>query len=406
MQTIIIGGGQAGLSVSYFLKQAGHKHIILEQAEKAGNAWQNDRWDSFTLVTPNWTINLPDGKYAGSEPHGFMPRDEIVKYFEDYIKKHDLPVEYGTKVLEVTPLGLDMGYEVKTNGKTFQAENIVIATGQFQKPKILPFSTKLPSNILQLHSGQYRNPKQIPEGAVLIIGSGQSGCQITEELYQSGRTVYLCVGSAGRVPRRYRGKDIFEWLELTGFTNRTVDILPSPKAKFGGNPQANGKNGGHTINLHQFVRDGVKLLGHIADVQNGKIILSPDLKESLVKVDKLENDIIAMIDNYIEKNQIDAPLESLPKLQDGYSVEEILEIDLSAANINTIIWAIGYTFDYSLVKLPITDEDGYPIQQRGATKFGGLYFVGMNWLHKHKSSLLLGVAEDAEYVAKHIIEKF
>ena len=333
-----------------------------------------------------------------------MTGNELVAYFEKYIENFDLPVRYNTSVTEVTPLEQGEGWAVKTNDKTFQAKNVVLATGQFQSPKIPKFSTNIPESVLQIHSGKYRNPGQLPEGAVLVVGSAQSGTQIAEELYQSGRIVYLCVCSAPRVPRRYRGRDIFEWLSRTGFTERTVDKLPSPKAKFAGNPHLSGKDGGRTINLHLFAREGVKLLGHLIDAEGGKIRLAPDLKESLAKADKAEADITAMIDQYIEKNGIDASAETLPKHQDGYVIDEITELDLEAANVNSIIWAIGYNFDYSLVKAPVTDSDGYPIQQRGVTQYPGLYFIGMSWLYKHKSPLLLGVGEDADYIASHITD--
>jgi len=205
-------------------------------------------------------------------------------------------------------------------------------------------------------------------------------------------------GSAPRVPRRYRGRDIFEWLVATGFTDRTIDKLPSPKARFAGNPHLSGRDGGRTINLHLFARAGVRLLGYLISAKDGKIILSSDLKESLTKADKAEAEITGMIDQYIEKNEINAPQEILLKHQDGYAVEEMTELDLKTAGINTIIWAMGYKFDYSIVKLPVTDEDGYPIQQRGVTQYPGLYFIGMSWLYKHKSPLLMGVGEDADYI--------
>jgi putative flavoprotein involved in K+ transport len=398
IETIIVGGGQAGLAVSYHLKQLGREHVIFEQAEKAGNAWRNDRWDSFTLVTPNWTIKLPGAEYDGNDPDGFLKKAEVVAYFEQYVEKFNLPVQFNTSVLDVAPLEDGKGYQVKTDGKTFQANNVVMATGSFQKPKIPAFSADIQADISQLHSGQYRNPSQLPEGAVLVVGSAQSGMQIAEELYQSGRIVYLCTCSAPRVPRRYRGRDIFSWLLDTGFLEQTMDKLPSPKARLGGNPHLSGKNGGHSLNFHQFARDGVKLLGHMAGAQNGKVMFSPDLKENLAKVDKAEKDIIGMIDRYIQTSGINTPQETLPSLQDGYSAEVITELDLKTANINTIIWAMGYTFDYSLVKLPITDEDGFPIQQCGITQYPGLYFVGMNWLHKRKSVTLLGVNEDVEHI--------
>jgi putative flavoprotein involved in K+ transport len=398
IETIIVGGGQAGLATSYHLKQLGREHIIFEQAEKAGNAWRNDRWDSFTLVTPNWSILLPGANYDGNDPDGFMPKAEIVAYFEKYVEKFNLPVQFNTSVLEVVSLEGNKGYQVKTHDKTYQAKNVVIATGTFQRPKIPAFSANIPAEILQLHSGQYRNPSQLPEGAVLVIGAAQSGMQIAEELHQSGRTIYLSTGAAPRVPRRYRGRDIVAWLLDTGFFDQTVDKLPSPKARLIGNPQASGKDGGHSLNLHQFARDGIKLFGHIAGGQDGKITFKPDLKDNLAKTDKIEKDIVAMIDRYIETNGINAPQETLPDLQDGYSLETITELDLKAANITTVIWAMGYAFDYNLVKLPVTDEDNFPIQQRGVTQYPGLYFVGMNWLHKRKSAILLGVNEDVEHI--------
>jgi putative flavoprotein involved in K+ transport len=405
IETIIIGGGQAGLSTSYYLCQMGHEHLILEQASQAGNAWRNDRWDSFALLTPNWSIKLPGTIYRGNNPDGFMPRAEIVSLFEKYIENFDLPVQYNTSVTEVTQLENGEGYQVKTNDKIYQARNIVIATGQFQKPKIPAFSANIPSKVLQLHSGQYRNLNQLPEGAVLIVGSAQSGTQIAEEIYQSGRTVYLSVGSAPRFPRRYRGKDIFEWLLHTGFMDSTVDKLPSPKAKFAGNPHLSGRDGGRTINLHVFAREGVRLLGRILGGEEGKIKLAADLTENLTKADKAEADITTIINQYIEKNGINASEEVLPSYKDGYGLEELTELDLKAAGINTIIWAIGYNFDYGLIKLPVTDQDGYPIHQRGVTQYPGLYFIGMNWLHKRKSPLLMGVGEDSDYIASHITDK-
>jgi putative flavoprotein involved in K+ transport len=404
IQTIIIGGGQAGLSTSYFLCQMGHEHLVLERANQAGSVWRNDRWDSFTLLTPNWSIKLPGMSYSGNNPDGFMSRGELVSYFEKYIENFDLPIQYNTSVTEVTQLEDGEGYLVKTNGRTFQAKNVVVATGQFQTAKIPEFSANIPEQVVQIHSGQYRNPGQLPAGAVLIVGSAQSGTQIAEELHQSGRRVYLCVGSAPRVPRRYRGRDIFAWLSDTGFVDSTVDTLPSPRAKFAGNPHLSGRDGGRTINLHLFARAGVQLLGRLIGAQDGKILLAPDLKESLARSDKAEADITAMIDQFIEKNGISAPPETLPKHQDGYALEPVTELDLKDAGINTIIWAIGYDFDYSLIKLPITDEDGYPIQQRRVTAYPGLYFVRLSWLHKRKSPLLMGVGEDADYIASHITE--
>ncbi|HEY4688170.1 MAG TPA: NAD(P)-binding domain-containing protein [Anaerolineae bacterium] len=401
IDTVIVGGGQAGLATSYCLRQQGRPHIVLERAAQPGSAWC-DRWDSFTLVTPNWTIRLPGAEYQTGDPNGFMPRDEILGYFRQYVERFNLPIQYGVRVTAVELLPDGKGYRVTTDGDLYEAMNVVVATGSFQQPKIPAFNPDFPSLVTQLHSGQYRNPQGLPPGAALVIGSAQSGCQIAEELYKSGRKVYLCVGSAGRAPRRYRGKDTFDWLNRCGFLDQTVDRLPSPKAKFGANPQVSGQGGGHSLNLHQFARDGVTLLGRLRGVRDGKAHLAPDLKENLAGVDRFEVELLKMIDGYIETNGPDAPKEEVPRLQDGYRSEDILELDLRSAGISTVIWAMGYTFDFGLVKLPVVDGDGYPMQQRGVAAYSGLYFVGLNWLHKRKSALLIGVGEDAAYVASHI----
>jgi putative flavoprotein involved in K+ transport len=402
IETIIIGGGQAGLASSYHLTRRARENIVLEQAALAGNVWRNDRWDSFTLLTPNWSFRLPGAEYQGNHPDGFMLRDEIVSNFENYVKNLRIPVLFNNCVSSVQQNTKANGYLVNTGEKIFEARNVVIATGLYQRPKFPPFSTNLTSSVLQLHSGEYRNPQSIPAGAVLVVGSAQSGCQIAEELHLSGRRVYLSVGSAGRVPRRYRGKDIYKWMELAGILDRTVDKLPSPAARFGSNPHVTGKDGGRTLNLHQFSRDGVVLLGHLQGGHENNLQFSSDLHENLAKADKFETDLIKQIDEFIDKNELNLPSEKLPELQDGFDQKEITEMDLEKTGVKTIIWAMGYSFDFSLVKLPIFDTAGYPIQQRGATDFPGLYFVGLPWLYKYKSGHLLGVGEDADHVASLI----
>jgi putative flavoprotein involved in K+ transport len=399
-QTLIIGGGQAGLATSYWLTKHGHEHIILERAAQAANAWRNERWDSFTLVTPNWATRMPGVESPGVNPHGFLPRDELVVFFEQYIERFKLPVRYNTHVTSIERR--EAGYEVKAGDALYKAGNVVVATGLYQCPKLPAFSGQINAGISQLHTGAYRHPHSIPPGAILVVGSAQSGCQIAEELYQNGRRVYLCTGSAPRFPRRYRGKDAYEWAHLSGFLDRTPDKLPSPKARFAGNPHVSGKAGGHSLNLHQFARDGVTLLGHITNAAGHTIALAPDLKENLTKSDGAEANFCKLIDGYIAQQGLDAPREELPQLRDGYTAPEITELDLTAAGITTIIWAMGYTFDFSLVKLSTFDADGFPVQQRGVTNDAGLYFVGMPWLPKQKSGLLLGVGEAAEHIAAHI----
>jgi putative flavoprotein involved in K+ transport len=401
IDTVIIGGGQAGLAASYCLKEHGRSHVILEQAARLANTWRNQRWDSFTLVTPNWQLSLPGYQYAGDEPDGFLARDEVVAYLEGYAASFQAPVRFGTRVLAVETVNGE--YRIETTAGDYRAANVVIASGYFQQPKILPVSTELPQSIVQIHSSDYRNPQQLPPGAVLVVGSGQSGCQIAEELYQSGRKVYLSIGaSSGRAPRRYRGKDITWWLVNMGFFERTVDKLPSPQAKFGGNPHASGKNGGHTLNLHQFVRDGVTLIGRIKGSEGAALMLAADVKDNLARIDKFEADLVKSVDDFIARSGLDAPEEILPQLRDGYAVEPPARLDLTAAGVTSIVWAMGYTFDYSWIHLPVLDADGYPQQQRGVTAYPGLYFVGLHWQYTAKSDLFLGVGEDAAFVAEQI----
>ena len=294
------------------------------------------------------------------------------------------------------------GYLVKSNHGTLRAKNVVVASGLYQMAKIPAFAAHLPEDVLQVACGKYRNPGALQPGAVLVAGSGQSGCQIAEELNQSGRVVYLATGTAGRAPRRYRGKDIVEWIVQSGFFNRTPAQLPSLEARFASNPLVTGKDGGHALNLHQFSRDGVKLLGRLQDARDGKVYLSPDLMDNLAKTDQFERNLLKRIDDYIESAGLDAPADSVPELKDGYATQPVSELDLRAAGISTIIWAMGYTFDYSLVKLPVLDAAGFPLSQYGETAYPGLYFCGMPWLPQQKSGLLGGVGEQAEWVVNQI----
>jgi putative flavoprotein involved in K+ transport len=400
INTVIVGGGQAGLATSYCLKQQGHENVVLEQAAQAGNAWRTGRWDSFTLVTPNWTMRLPGAEYEGSDRDGFMPRDDIVSYFERYVDRFQLPVRYNTRVLSVESMD-SAGYRVITPEQSFAADNVVIATGYEQSPRIPAFAAAISPDVTQLHSSQYRNPEVLPDGGVLVVGSAQSGAQIAEELYLRGRKVFLSVGGAGRAPRRYRGKDVVAWLSQIGFFDMTPEKLPVPKEKFAP-PHVSGANGGHTLNLHQFACDGVTLLGHLRGASGHTISLAPDLHESLARADGFEGEVQKMIDGYIQANGIDAPPQGLPQLRDGFAQPILEELDLQAAGISTIVWATGYAHDYGFVKLPVLDDVGFPIQTRGVTGHQGLYFVGMPWMPSLKSGVLAGVGEFAGDISAHI----
>lgn len=402
VDTVVIGGGQAGLAVSYCLTQRRRPHLVLEK-RRIGNVWRSERWDSFTLVTPNWTLKLPGFPYAGDDPDGFLQREDIVRYLEAYAGLFDPPVREGVEVTSVR--GSEHGLAVESSAGIFEAANVVVAAGFFQKPRLPWFSSQLSPHLFQLHTSQYRNPDQLPPGAVLVVGSGQSGCQIAEELYQAGRQVFLSTGKVGRLPRRYRGRDIMQWAQMIGLFDRTADKLESPEDRFDPNPQATGRDGGHTINLHQFALDGVTLLGRLKDARGSQISLAADLMDNLAMADAFSAEVLKVIDKVIAEHGIDAPPSDEPVLRAGYDCEVITELDLDAAGITSVIWAAGYTFDYSWVKFPVFDEYGYPVQQQGATAQPGLYFVGLPWLHKQKSGLFMGVGEDAEHIAAHIAER-
>ena len=406
IDTIIVGAGQGGLATSYYLKKQGREHLVLEQSDQAGSAWRDGRWDSFTLVTPNWTFRLPGAEYNGPHREGFLGRDKVVQIFAGYAERFDLPLRTNCRVDSIEADAVhNERFIVRTRDTVYEARNVVMATGLFQTPKVPAFSPHVAAGVVQLHSASYRNPSQLPDGGVLVVGSSQSGCQIAQEIHQSGRSVTLSVGSAGRIPRSYRGKDIMEWSVLLGVSERTVDTLPSPKAKFAANPHMAGKSEGGSLNLHQFARDGIRLVGRLQDVQGNTATFAPDLHENLAKADKFEADMLQNIDTYIAKAGLKLPEEQMPQLKDGFDVPLTSSLDLEAAGIRSIVWAIGYGFDFSLAKFPILDGDGYPVQKRGVTAQPGLYFVGLPWLHKQKSGLIVGVADDAAHIVDHICSR-
>jgi putative flavoprotein involved in K+ transport len=282
---------------------------------------------------------------------------------------------------------------------------VVVATGVCQKPRIPRFKGALSPDIRQLHSGSYRNPDSLPAGGVLVVGSAQSGAQIAEELYRSGRRVYLSVSRSGRVPRRYRGRDINWWRNVLGLYERTADQLTSLCEKVGSYAHVSGTEGGHTLNLHQFASDGVTLLGRVTELDGTTVKLARDLHKNLAAADQLEANLVARIDTYIEKHELAIPQEMLPQFTVGFALPERDELDLRQANVGSVIWATGYSFDFSMVRLPVFNGDGYPIQQRGVTIYPGHYFVGLPWLHNAKSGLLFGVSEDAAHIALHMITR-
>jgi putative flavoprotein involved in K+ transport len=391
----VIGAGQAGLTTSYHLTTSGTQHIVLERG-RVGETWRSRRWDSFTLVTPNWTVQLPGHPYDGDQPDGFMGRPEIVGYLERYAAAVRAPVRDGVEVSKLEPNG-SSGFRLHLNGDVLEADQVVVATGAFQRTHRVVVHGDPPDNdIFQLHTDAYRAPDQVPDGGVLIVGSGQSGCQIAEELQLSGRQVYLAAGSCGWVHRIVAGRDIMWWLRGTGFFERTADQMSEPPNKFACSPQATGKDGGRDLNLRTLARIGVVITGRLLTLVGRKALIKDDLSESVAKGDRFWANLRQGFDDYARSSGLPAvasedPLEPVPDIH-------LTELNLGARGIRSIIWASGYRPNFSWIQVPIFGSDGYPIHQRGVSVCPGLYFVGLHWLHKPKSALLYGVGEDAEHV--------
>lgn len=386
--------------MSYLLTQEVRDHIVLDRNTRVGETWRN-RWDSFTLVTPNRQMQLPGHEYSGDDPFGFMTADEVVEYVESYAASFSPPLNLGIEVTAVKRAE-DGGYVVHAEDGDFAAPRVVVAAGTFQHANLPGFAAGAPDEITQIHSRGYRNPDQLLNGAVLVVGSGQSGCQIALELMEAGRDVFLCVGSAGRLPRRYRGRDITAWLAEMGFLERTVDDLDDPAERFQANPHVTGRDGGLTLNLHEFARDGMTLLGRLEGLEGGQALLADDLHHNLTAADAMASEICNGVDVYIAEAGIDAPEPDLPEPTDGFDQPIRRSLDLEDAGISTILWATGHRWDFSWIEPAELDEWGYPIQRRGVTDSPGLYFVGLHWMHTLTSGLFGGVGDDAQHIVEHM----
>jgi putative flavoprotein involved in K+ transport len=400
---VIVGGGQAGLSMSYCLKERGLDHIIFEKNQIA-NAWRSQRWDSFCLVTPNWQCQLPGYPYKGNEPEGFIKKDEIVAYIENYARSFNPPIKEGIEVLNLRRG--DRGiFEVTTSIGDYTADQVVVAAGAYHQPKIPKIAERLTDHILQVHSSKYKNPESLPNGAVLVIGTGQSGCQIAEDLHLAGRKVHLCVGSAPRSPRRYRGKDAVEWLDLMGYYDLSIDQHPQKeKVRGKANHYLTGRDGGREIDLRRFALEGMQLHGRLKNIASNKLEFFNDLKQNLDGADAVSESIKKTIDNFIAKNNLDAPIE--PPYQTVWQpAMEIPDLDLVEANITTVIWCTGFQSDFSWIEIPVFDGKGYPGHDRGVTNIKGLYFLGLPWLYTWGSGRFSGVAKDATYLADYIMAR-
>ena len=393
----IIGAGQAGLATSWYLTQAKVDHVVLE-AGRVAETWRSRRWDSFCLVTPNWSVQLPGAKYAGPNPDGYMSLAELIGYLQGWADSFDAPVEQGGTV---TALEVDNGaFLVSMPAGKVKARTVVVATGAFQRPHRPGGADGIPQGVNQIFAEEYSNPGALPPGAVLVVGSGQTGCQLAEELHDSGRKVFVACGRCQWSPRRIGDKDFMWWAVQTGFLDRTIDKLPSPAARLLGNWQGTGHGGGRDLNYRTLHAQGVELLGRFVGAADGRIHFADDLAASVDFGDARMTDLLKSSAAYAAANGLTVPTFEPPP---PFRIKTRTELDVAGDGIGTVIWTSGYRPDYGWVKFPVFDEMGFPVQTDGRTNVPGLYFTGVHWLRKAKSSILYGAAEDAEVVARHII---
>lgn len=389
---VVVGAGQAGLAAGHELTRLGIEHVVLERGRVA-QAWR-DRWDSFCLVTPNWTVQLPGGAYAGPDPDGFMPRDEIVSVLERYAA--GAPVREGVEVESVGREGA--GFVLRTTGGDLEAGAVVVASGTYRKPHLPPAAETLPEGLPRLTVEDYRSPAGLPEGAVLVVGSGQSGCQIAEELHDAGREVVLSCGRAPWLPRRPGGRDLVWWLRESGFLDATVDTLPDPEARLLANVLATGRDGGHDLHLRVLHERGVTLVGRFLGADGTRARFADDLGDSIAWGDERYRQLAALFGQVARERGLDPPLAE-PEPFDP-SAPPSIELD----RVGAVVFTAGFRPDYaSWLPAQAFDHLGFPLQRDGeSTVVPGLFFLGTHFLRTRKSSLLLGVGEDATIVAERI----
>ena len=398
--TIVVGGGQAGLAVSHELTRHGVEHVVVERG-RIGQSWR-DRWESFCLVTPNWSLRLPDDAYDGADPDGYMPRDEIVAYLERYASRSAVPIREGVAVqsLETADSG---GFVARTSAGDLAASRVVLATGAYQRPHRPSGAGSLPEGLLQIDLGGYDRPAALPPGRVLVVGSGQSGCQLAEELHEAGRAVVLACGKAPWAPRMVGGRDMYWWALESGFLDGTVASLPSPGARLGANLLATGHGKPHDLDLRTLRALGVTLVGHFLGADGAAARFAPDLAETVAWGDARYGELMQLIRRTAEDLGLPRPETPDPAPFDGRASETV-----SLTGFGAVIFAGGFRPDYrSWLPWPAAFDDlGFPIQTDGTSDIvDGLYFVGVPFMRTRKSPLLLGVGEDAAIVARTIARR-
>lgn len=406
---IIIGAGHAGLSVSYYLSQLNVRHLVLERGH-VGQTWRSQRWDSFALNTPNALSVLPGDEYCGSDPEGFSSVAEFIQSLESYAEKFGLPVQQQTNVLSVEKNSNHFDLTIDENGikRQMRSSSVVVASGCMNEKKIPPFAKEIPESIMQLHTCTYKNPRQLPAGAVLVVGSAQSGCQIAEELLQAGKKVFIASSLVARVPRRYRGKDIFEWLTLMKFTEMPADKVPDPRILSMTQPQVSGVGPlGHTVSLQSLARDGATILGRLEHAGDTTLFFQLNAAQNVRFADEFSLTVKKMIDEFIIASSMDAPYNDFDEADqpdiNASCASDIAELNMKKEGIGTIIWTTGFTADFSWIRLPVLDKQGSPQHKNGISDVEGLYFIGFPWLRTRKSGIIYGIRDDAKFITDEIM---
>jgi putative flavoprotein involved in K+ transport len=410
VHTVVVGAGQAGLIVSALLTQAGREHVVLDRRSSLGGGWQ-DRWDNFRLVSPNWTTSVPGFSYRGDDPDAFMSRDAIVDHFRAYAAAIAAPVELETDVTRL--IALDAGparLRLTTSRGSIVARNVIVAGGPFQVPHIPAMASGFDPRIAQVHSHQYRNPAGLAPGGVLLIGSGQTGVQLAEELMAAGRQVTIAAGRCGRVPRRYRDRDIFWWLRALATRGTGVGTplpsaasLPDPRLRFACNPQLSGHGGPHDVDLRRMAAEGLRVVGRLEAAEGTIARFAPGLPDTLRFADAFFPERIRpLCDAFAERTGETLPPGAFER--HAYEPPDVAELDLLAEGISTVLWTSGYRPAFGWIEPPVLDELGLPRQSGGLTDVPGLAFIGTPWLVDMGSANLVGVARDAEALVTRLLE--
>ncbi|HMM90000.1 NAD(P)-binding domain-containing protein [Bradyrhizobium sp.] len=397
IETLVIGGGQAGLTMSHRLKQRSRPHLVLER-RRIAERWRSERWDGLKFQFPNWSIRLPEFPFPHDDPDAFSDTDTIIRYIEAYADFVAPPIRCGVAVTRLSQRD-GGGFLAETTDGAITASNVVVATGPYQRNIIPDILRDHP--VFQVHAADYRNPEQLPPGAVLVAGAGASGAQIAEELQRAGRHVYLSIARHRRLPRRYRGRDLVWWLAEMRLDQMTPEERGS--ARLG--PVISGAYGGRTIDFRNFAADGMTLVGRLAAAQDGVIEIAPGLADSLFDGDLVYSTFLGTVDAYAKRRQLELPedADAHTRVADPPCVTAPLtHLDLAATGISSVIWSTGYGVDFGWIDVPVIDERGEAVHHKGVSDVPGLYFLGLQWLSKMNSSFLSGVGDDAAVLADHI----